>query len=561
MGDWDWCHACSRVASTRDFGKEQSDPFKPKVGHVLVNIGNGDAGGDAGAGASASSRVIGFRIKGRDPRKIEKTKKYWDEFGESTSADNDKATATASSNKWKYCEAEMEEDFFKHRIGKNPTIRHILLAIPTVTDDSIPETGYVAGDPYGSDTRPAANEGEALLLGYDGDGDGDDDDDDNNKRVDGDMRVLRELNAFVEIAGVPSPIDLNIQAKWNKTTRRGTIEIKLYLNGHAFVTSTGVGGGGMRRQSDRKALFSRLLCTWFNVDRFNLSDLTSGMTVKAMTDKDKKDFIDRANTGLIPNRLTDRQRRDHLKNIEKEDDLNEYNDAAKEYAKSLSFHSSAGARSDRDNCGVVASSDTSFKGTLQRITSSSLVDDVITRKRSYDSDHVGHTPLAKEFGIVSSHRNMRSNHTNRGAFAGNQMKSTHGYATYLQKKDLGLFHNVDLYRKYDQMADRCSSMNGILQQLENLGHAPAEHVDGLNVELFDFQRQAVGWALERERTEGGLEKFLWAKLPITSSEKLVGGLNKVKAVQLYYSPVLDIFRKDEPADVRGGLIAAQMGLG
>jgi hypothetical protein len=100
-------------------------------------------------------------------------------------------------------------------------------------------------------------------------------------------------------------------------------------------------------------------------------------------------------------------------------------------------------------------------------------------------------------------------------------------------------------------------MNGLMQQLENLGHTPANHVDGLNVELFDFQREAVGWALEREQ-EGGVEKFLWTKLPEQSLEVTKG---RPKSVQLYYSPVLDLFRVDEPPDVRGGLIAAQMGLG
>ena len=102
-------------------------------------------------------------------------------------------------------------------------------------------------------------------------------------------------------------------------------------------------------------------------------------------------------------------------------------------------------------------------------------------------------------------------------------------------------------------------MNGVMQQLENLGHAPAAHVEGLNVELFDYQRQAVGWALDRER-EGGLERFLWTKLPVECTE-VIAGRGKTKPMQLYYSPVLDLFKKEAPDDVRGGLIAAQMGLG
>jgi hypothetical protein len=33
------------------------------------------------------------------------------------------------------------------------------------------------------------------------------------------------------------------------------------------------------------------------------------------------------------------------------------------------------------------------------------------------------------------------------------------------------------------------------------------------VELLEFQRQSVQWALERETTPGGVQSFLWVKLP------------------------------------------------
>lgn len=101
-------------------------------------------------------------------------------------------------------------------------------------------------------------------------------------------------------------------------------------------------------------------------------------------------------------------------------------------------------------------------------------------------------------------------------------------------------------------------MNGLLQQCENLGHSSLEHVDGLNVELFDFQKEAVRWALDREE-RGGVEKFLWTELPLENQLYITA--TQSESHKLYYSPVLDAFRKDKPADIRGGLIATQMGLG
>jgi hypothetical protein len=165
----DWCHACGRVASENDFEKDQSSPYKPVEGDVLLG-----------------SKEIPFKVKAHDPRKFEKFSKYWKE--------------NEGSADWEYDEAEMEYDFFRHRIGKRPTISMILLSIPVTKSDSIPDSGAFEQRVFCL-TEPSVNETEALLL-------------DNQD----DLKLLRELWPFVSDC---FSLGLDITASWNKSERKG----------------------------------------------------------------------------------------------------------------------------------------------------------------------------------------------------------------------------------------------------------------------------------------------------------------------------------------------------
>lgn len=109
---------------------------------------------------------------------------------------------------------------------------------------------------------------------------------------------------------------------------------------------------------------------------------------------------------------------------------------------------------------------------------------------------------------------------------------------------------AELCFKHD-VRDRPSSIKDIMLEIENLGHKSEDCVEGLRIELLEFQRQSLKWALDREQTPGGVQSFFWSKLPIICK----GNVN------VYYNPILNLFRKDKPALVRGGFIAEQMGLG
>lgn len=94
-----------------------------------------------------------------------------------------------------------------------------------------------------------------------------------------------------------------------------------------------------------------------------------------------------------------------------------------------------------------------------------------------------------------------------------------------------------------------TSIEALMTQLENIGHEAHGFVDGLNVELLDFQRQTLQWTLERETMEGGIQTLLWGKVPVGQGR------------DIYFNPILNRFRRDVPALVRGGFIAEEMGLG
>ena len=175
-GPQDYCHACGRVASEKDFGKIQLEKFNPSIGDVCLG-----------------EKIIPFTIKAHDPRKFRDAGKYW--------------MRNAGKPGWEYDETEMEEDFFRHHIGKNPTLRSILTAVPV--RDEVPDfTGDLRkGTMYPSKKAPGITESGALLL--------------ENKA---DLSLLLELfhfrnSIFVNTSDVF--VGVETHAEWNKDTRRG----------------------------------------------------------------------------------------------------------------------------------------------------------------------------------------------------------------------------------------------------------------------------------------------------------------------------------------------------
>jgi hypothetical protein len=171
-GPEDWCHACGRVASERDFGKAQSKPFQDPT-HKFVLLG---------------TRAIPFRLHVHDPRKMTEFQTRWNE------------------NNWTFDEKAAAQELFQHRFGQRPTLEFILESIPVHSEDKIPVDGCTRRGI--GDLQCAASETEALLL-----------DDEKDRRL---LSSLFTLNTgFGKHEYACEVVDGDIHATWDSEARSG----------------------------------------------------------------------------------------------------------------------------------------------------------------------------------------------------------------------------------------------------------------------------------------------------------------------------------------------------
>lgn len=142
VGVLDWCHRCGRVASERDFGKLQAQPYTRNPGDVYLG-----------------EKVIPFTIVAHDPRNFSRYKESW-------------ASGEASDpTRWTFSQAEMEEEVFKHRLGQYPLIEMILASLPVVPVEKLPKSGslkkrnsFAYRAMSGEPTRVSADETDAIVV-------------------------------------------------------------------------------------------------------------------------------------------------------------------------------------------------------------------------------------------------------------------------------------------------------------------------------------------------------------------------------------------------------------
>lgn len=515
VGEGDWCHACGRIASTKDLGKEQSGVYRP--------LGNDTCLG---------TKTIPFTIKSHDPRKLDAFKDNWAEH-------EDKSPG------WKYDAAEMEYDTFRHRIGNRPTLNMILSSIPIVPEEAIPETGKVTNPlnrnsfSYNSyQKNNAANECEAVIL------------ESRNDRAlfveldrFGDT-MERKNDDYTEVVygrgtSRSCPVKANIQATWDKAERKGTFTVTLFLCQKAFASRT-------NELKNNSARISMVLGCWFDIFPFTLADLSMGLKPKDSNVERRKEWMRHGSIPIPPYRHKHEHERHELcsKTREEKAALTAYKPAAKSVRGKLSFFSSAGAYG-----GGISSTDTSLEGALRRFFTEKLIDE---SANGSNNDRVRTGWIGRKIKIVSHHRDMRKP---SASLSRNSHNDPPTFSSYLRDEDHALLvENVGAKTK--SIYERTKTFPGLMQHLENLGHKAAPQPDGINVELMDFQKQALSWAIERENTEGGLNSYLWVELP-----KKVKGVRPGYSHSLWFSPILDMVTNQRPQTARGGFICEQMGLG
>ena len=177
----DWCHKCGRIASAKDFGKNQQKVYVPKNTDVYLG-----------------EKTIPFRIRSHDPRLFDEYKKNWEDQSNSTSSG------------WIFDQKEMDSDMFDHCLGRYPRIDQILSLLPVLSDDKIPKTGVVTKSGKSiSNLDISADETQAVLL--------------ENRHHRFIFQLLHQIGGFTS-GSDPRPVKGDIEATWNETNQSGVSE-------------------------------------------------------------------------------------------------------------------------------------------------------------------------------------------------------------------------------------------------------------------------------------------------------------------------------------------------
>jgi hypothetical protein len=280
---------------------------------------------------------------------------------------------------------------------------------------------------------------------------------------------------------------------------------------------------------------NELLGVWFKLYPFSLSELGAPVKARQYSDGDVSKHL--PYVPLPPFELSYQIKETIIKEA-----MEDMQHAAEEYNKTveafpqLSLTSSNGSPED----GGMSLADVSLEGALKRF---------FREPRNRRTEPRVHTHNMGSFyteggisrwvqnrlGVISRHRSMRR----PNGSGSTTLRSPLDFV--LTSKEAALVTSCLPSRGID-------SMNSLLKDLENIGHDRAEFVDGLNVQLLDFQLQSLKWALERETVPGGIQAFFWPRLPSVAEPN----------TQIYYNPILGRFRKDTPKLIRGGLICEEV---
>jgi SNF2 family DNA or RNA helicase len=399
----------------------------------------------------------------------------------------------ANNPAWHYDEADREEEVFQHIMGGSPKFTTLLEKIAYSSEDKIPESG---------EAYEEMDETDAILI-----------DDPSH------VNLISILNSGANDC-------LVTKASWNKQLRAGVLNIQLW-----FPKSFLLGNYRNISFSEFQSMLPVVLATWFGCN-FEINEL-SGLMKPSKKDADAVLENMTTNTITLPFGST---RAVHAKAqippvrqllASRKDDIMAARDALE---SSLSLSPSDGKR------GGVSPSETSFQACLLRYFQEhfpKLIEDADEMEAVEELIGITAGQIRREPCYGSSDMKKRN------------MDCLVGYADSVIAMSL-LSNAAEKATYSDSMTTK-----EIMACVENLGHASEAFVEGLNVELLDFQKQALKWAVEREQTPGGIQSFYWAKLPDREGQK----------DDLYFNPVLGQFRKDKPTIVRGGILAQEMGLG
>ena len=488
----DWCPHCGLVASEDDLEKNQQLTTS-YASNTKIDLRPPEP-------YVVGVKEIPFRIIAHDPRLFKEFKNKWEDSGDST-----------SSPGWHYDEAERQEEVFLHRIGRAPRWSNVFRALPLVAEKDVPKTSIYMMT-HNEETKTDSS--DAVIID--------------------DPQQYQLLYYIAKLAETNKETDtwFKVSATWHKESKLGTFKLQFMLPRDAFL------GQNYPRLHQFQKYVPGILGLWFGIFPLQVSEL-SGL-LNPSSAEDIINEIDlkygshwsRRNVTIPIKPYTVNIRQDGiLPGVRKslESRLASLRNGKDENESRLTLASS-NVSSFNGGVSTSRSSSDPFRDSLVRYFSEQFFLD-IHRLGWWPSDLV-----ANSFGVIT-----------RSKKCSNMLDPVLGFESVITAEIC--------YRK-DIEARGCVrlpvSIKQTMIQLENLGHEKEDCVEGLTIELLEFQRQSLKWALEREQIPGGIQSYHWLKLPNRGEEY---------QDDIYFNPLLKVFRADKPAVIRGGFIAEQMGLG
>ena len=252
---------------------------------------------------------------------------------------------------------------------------------------------------------------------------------------------------------------------------------------------------------------ARFFGVWFGVAPFKLSDLHVNLSAK--TTENVSDCLHPNKQITVPpfSLTSDAISEKRKTAFAAEDEAVEVFNAGVADARNANFALESGTGSEL--LGGTHAPGTDLSGTLKRFLQEIIPDCIFQQAPKTPSNPWYDT----EVGIVSDHRTMqkRTMPVNYGLQDLAQSSDGILFDSFLSREDYAVALRTTLDAR--ALEGQTSSLTGLMNHLENRGHAPAPFVEGLTVELLPFQSQSLQWAIERETAPGGLQSFFWTKLP------------------------------------------------
>ena len=153
--------------------------------------------------------------------------------------------------------------------------------------------------------------------------------------------------------------------------------------------------------------------------------------------------------------------------------------------------------------GGISSEDTSIRGQYRSLCRDLIIEESDLLESAAHTSDLEYLQKSWSYNqkYGSDARRLYTSHTSRQEY----MKAS----AYVHREDIPMVYANAIFDLKKSKLEK-KSLNGLLNSLENVGHRAAPDVEGFNVTLHEYQKQAVGFMLDRETKDS--RDLLWCKV-------------------------------------------------